>query len=122
MENPATWGLAERVISDARAEWHRAGRMGVYGPSLPRAVADALRKAGLLAEEPGRPWQQTVALLRAYRSDHHLSQDEAQAFRYVENVLAESREPDARPRPEPPLPMSTLHDPADRYYSTERPR
>jgi len=27
-----------------------------------------------------------------------------------------------RPAPDPPLPMSTLHDPADRYYSTERPQ
>lgn len=50
MENPATWGKAEHVISDAYGEYHIAQNRGVIGASLVRCIADALRKHGLLIE------------------------------------------------------------------------
>lgn len=53
MENPATWGVAENVIHDAIVKDHYAKqeKPGLCGLSLPRQIADALRKAGLLKEE-----------------------------------------------------------------------
>lgn len=54
MENPATWGEAERVIHDALAECERADAEGRVGASRPAKIARALREAGLLAEE-GHP-------------------------------------------------------------------
>ena len=52
MENPATWGEAERIVNDAWTRWHDdvTGKM-VIGLSLARTITDALRKAGLLREE-----------------------------------------------------------------------
>jgi len=54
MENPATWGKAERVvdkaIKDHQAAWdERPPRIGL---SQVRCITDALREAGLLKEEP----------------------------------------------------------------------
>lgn len=51
MENPATWGEAERVIHSVLASTARAGEGFRYGLSVERQIADALRKAGLLKEE-----------------------------------------------------------------------
>ena len=65
MENPATWGLAEKVLRevlDENAEYYRQVAQGEaeprYGPSLERRITDALRKEGLLREEPPprAPW------------------------------------------------------------------
>lgn len=47
-ENPATWGLAEKTISEAMTASRQQQRMGIYGASIPRAIADALRDKGLL--------------------------------------------------------------------------
>jgi hypothetical protein len=53
MENPATWGRAEQVISTVILEhWQEmsvAERMA--GLSLERKIADRLRAEGLLREE-----------------------------------------------------------------------
>jgi hypothetical protein len=51
MENPATWGHAEHVVSEAlqRADDNRREmRMGL---SATRLITDALRREGLLHEE-----------------------------------------------------------------------
>jgi hypothetical protein len=50
MENPATWGRAEGIISRAYAEWSESRNKGIIGLSLARQIADALRDAGLLIE------------------------------------------------------------------------
>lgn len=49
-ENPATWGLAEHVVSTAidRAEAQRA--LGYCGLSMVRMITDALRDAELLPQ------------------------------------------------------------------------
>jgi len=52
MENPATWGEAERVVSDALDAAHEARERGVVGLSTVRQITDALRKAELLVDEP----------------------------------------------------------------------
>lgn len=53
MENPATWGPAEKVISKAWTDWtdwtQREGRIGL---SLPKTIASALREADLLSDVP----------------------------------------------------------------------
>lgn len=51
MENPATWGKAEKVVFAALHEAEIARLKGVYGLSTTRQITDALRKAGLLREE-----------------------------------------------------------------------
>ena len=51
MENPATWGKAERIINDTMVQAMRAQAEGVYGLSMARQVADALRAANLLKPE-----------------------------------------------------------------------
>lgn len=58
MENPATWKRAEVIICDAYQEWSRTAEGPVCGLSLPRYIADQLRKEGLLndADEPERGW------------------------------------------------------------------
>ena len=48
MENPATWGEAEKVIRQAYDAHSEDRAKGVYGLSLVRRIADALREAGLL--------------------------------------------------------------------------
>jgi hypothetical protein len=54
MENPATWGPAEKILSGVLDEHHRLMREepGFCGLSLERRLADALRKAGLLLADP----------------------------------------------------------------------
>lgn len=52
MEDPSYWGEAERIISIAMDEHQEATNSGVYGASLPMAIATKLRDAGLLAPRP----------------------------------------------------------------------
>lgn len=55
MENPATWGLAEKIVNGVlrqdreRQARELTGQPPVVGLSLPRRITDALRAAGLLA-------------------------------------------------------------------------
>ena len=51
MENPATWGLAERTVQDALRAHRDACDEGVIGLSLTRTITDALRRKGLLKED-----------------------------------------------------------------------
>jgi hypothetical protein len=52
MENPATWGEAEKIVSRVITEHDALMRRepGLCGLSLERQITDALRRAGLLAE------------------------------------------------------------------------
>lgn len=54
MEDPATWGPAEKIIRKVRQDWlenvHRPADERVTGLSLERQIVDALREAGLLRE------------------------------------------------------------------------
>ena len=56
MENPATWGPAEKIIQETYMKWYESqyepAGITVFGLSLYRQIADALRSAGLLKEEP----------------------------------------------------------------------
>jgi hypothetical protein len=51
MENPATWGKAEKVIDQAHKDYWKARKDGVIGWSLIHTIAEALREAGLLRDE-----------------------------------------------------------------------
>lgn len=51
VENPASWGRAERVIHEALREADVAREAGVFGASRAAVVASALRREGLLSEE-----------------------------------------------------------------------
>lgn len=50
MENPATWGPAEKIIEQVLHDHAKLPR-GTCGLSVNRKIADALREAGLLKEE-----------------------------------------------------------------------
>jgi hypothetical protein len=54
VENPATWGPAEKIINKVYIDWvenlHKPADERVTGLSLQRQVADALREAGLLKD------------------------------------------------------------------------
>lgn len=49
-ENPATWKTAERVIDKAITQARRADFAGIYGWSMAKQIAEALRKVELLRE------------------------------------------------------------------------
>jgi hypothetical protein len=51
MENPGSWGEAEKIIDAAHKKWWGNRDKGKIGLSLPRQIADALRDAGLLNED-----------------------------------------------------------------------
>lgn len=51
MENPGTWGEAEKVIAAAIEENDVAHMKGIVGSSLVSRIADALRGAGLLDDD-----------------------------------------------------------------------
>jgi hypothetical protein len=53
MENPTTWGLAEKVIRNVIEKDHYAklAEPELCGFSLEKQIADALRAAGLLKED-----------------------------------------------------------------------
>lgn len=55
MENPATWGEAERIVRRVLDENRKLREDGqvITGLSLERRVTDALREAGLLAGREG---------------------------------------------------------------------
>lgn len=52
MENPRTWGPAERVVNETWIDWEVDRANGVIGLSLARRITDALRAAGLLDPPP----------------------------------------------------------------------
>jgi hypothetical protein len=51
MENPATWGPAERIIDKVYEEWWDDIQQDICGWSLPMRITTALREAGLLPRE-----------------------------------------------------------------------
>jgi len=55
MENPATWGPAEKIVNQALDAFYENVRKPaderVIGFSLARSITNALRVAGLLKEE-----------------------------------------------------------------------
>lgn len=55
MEPPSTWRKTERVIQDAYKKWWEANNRGVYGFSMAKLVADALRREGLINEDADEP-------------------------------------------------------------------
>lgn len=50
MENPATWGKAEKVVHDEYVKWWEDREKMMCGLSLERRITDALRREGLLVE------------------------------------------------------------------------
>jgi len=50
MENPATWGELEKVISAALRSVEFGRSNGMIGLSAARQIADALRAAGLVKD------------------------------------------------------------------------
>lgn len=50
MENPATWGRAEKVVDQVIRD-HRDRTDSVIGLSLTRRITDALRREGLLKDD-----------------------------------------------------------------------
>src|SRR5271156_3298942 len=80
MENPATWGPAEKVVDRACARWWQAQMETVVGLSLSRTITDALREADLLSDVPLKTITDAlreadllsdVPLKLAYHVDHH---------------------------------------------------
>lgn len=51
MENPATWGRAEKAVNQAYQDWWKARAEGRIGLSLARCITDALRRENLLRDE-----------------------------------------------------------------------
>lgn len=51
MENPATWGEAEKVVRKALNEAHEARLQMICGLSTEKRITNALRAAGLLIDE-----------------------------------------------------------------------
>lgn len=52
MENPLSWRKLEHVIDDAMEEHRAAVERGVIGGSRVYAIASAIRRSGLLADDP----------------------------------------------------------------------
>jgi len=50
MENPATWGLAEKTVDSMITDAYENRKTGLAGLSLARRITDALRKEGLLRD------------------------------------------------------------------------
>ena len=50
MENPQTWGAAEKVVARALAEAELRREKGTPGLSVARQITDALRDSGLLLD------------------------------------------------------------------------
>jgi hypothetical protein len=66
MENPASWKTAELIIRDTLEDHALATSRGAVGYSSAAAVANALRRAGLLSDqdEPHIGWDKLRAHLR----------------------------------------------------------
>lgn len=60
MENPATWGPAEHVVQEALDKAADAYTKKMVGLSTTRQITDALRREGLLVDDPvwDRQWMQ----------------------------------------------------------------
>jgi hypothetical protein len=52
MENPLEWTQAEKIIHQASRKWEEGRERGVIGFSRVMVIANALREAGLLLDEP----------------------------------------------------------------------
>lgn len=52
MESPFSWGQAERVINEAIKQAERAREEMRMGFSMTMQIANALRREGLLVDEP----------------------------------------------------------------------
>lgn len=52
MENPLSWRKLEHIIDDAIEEHRAAVERGVIGGSRVYAIASAIRRSGLLADDP----------------------------------------------------------------------
>lgn len=48
MENPASWGEAEKIVDQAIDNAYHNRKLGLIGLSLTRQITDALKAAGLL--------------------------------------------------------------------------
>lgn len=51
MENPAGWGPVETVINRAFLKWEEDNAKMIFGLSLEKRIANALRAEGLLKED-----------------------------------------------------------------------
>lgn len=69
MENPATWGRAEHVVSEALAQSDKNKLERRMGFSTTRLITDALRREGLLHEDGGD--EELLPVQHASRDDHH---------------------------------------------------
>lgn len=70
-ENPATWGEAERVVTDALEEADRLHFDAVCGLSAVRIVTDALREADLLVSEQLKARAQAADAYARQNADVH---------------------------------------------------
>lgn len=54
VENPATWGKAEKIVNRVLRDHYMNTKSDhpLIGLSLPRQITDALRNAGLLLDQP----------------------------------------------------------------------
>ena len=59
MENPATWKMADKIITDAYEEWARMQDSGAIGLSVGCFIADRLRHHGYISDsdEPEIGWE-----------------------------------------------------------------
>lgn len=68
MENPQSWGRAERVVNavldNIEANRARPPDERRFGPSRARQITDALRREGLLVEETGVEEQPSITCPR----------------------------------------------------------
>lgn len=71
MENPATWGRAEKTVDEALRKAGQAKRLGVYGLSTVRQITDALRAEGLLILEDSGPVRYSMLITESGRMVVH---------------------------------------------------
>lgn len=59
MENPATWKMADKIITEAYEEWAQKHDSGAIGASVGRFIADRLRHHGYISDsdEPAIDWK-----------------------------------------------------------------
>lgn len=97
MENPASWGEAERVVEAAIIAAERGTRAGRVGWSMTKQITNALREAGLLDADTARV-ADALALAdqweaRAMLSYHRVTWEHAQALRAALGVSAPTGDP-----------------------------
>ena len=101
MENPATWGAAERVVHDVITEHfaHQDAGETLCGLSLERQITDAMRKAGLIevpAEDGVSDASAMAALDAWYRGVHGKSwsgKGGRGTLNLMKDVIRASRDP-----------------------------